>query len=80
MLVNKVYQSKILFQHKSLSVLPCVRPCVQRLTPFPAGESQNVTNKSGYICLRGDKNALRVHLMTPGVPDAPENSMYLRTE
>ena len=36
---------------------PSVRPCVQRLAPIPAGESQD---KSCYICLRGDKNALRV--------------------
>ena len=46
--------SKILFQHKSLSILPFVRPCVRRLAPIPSGESQDVTNKSCSICLRGD--------------------------
>ena len=34
--------------------------CVRRLAPIPAGESQDVTNKSCYIHLRGDKNALGV--------------------
>jgi len=32
--------------------------CVRRLATIPAGESQDVTNKSCSICLRGDKNAL----------------------
>ena len=42
-----------------------VRPSVKTLAPIPAGESQNVTNKSCSICLRGDKKAL-----SPGVPGA----------
>ena len=38
-------------------VRPYVRTCVRRLAPIPAGESQDVTNTSCSICLRGDKNA-----------------------
>ena len=49
---------KILFPTSRLSVHPCVcasvRPSVRRLAPIPAGESQDVTNKSCSICLRGD--------------------------
>jgi len=56
-------QSKILFPTSRLSVHPFVRPIVhasvRRLAPIPAGESQDVTNKSFSICLMGDKNALR---------------------
>ena len=48
----------------SLHVCPSFRASVsasvRRLAPIPAGELQNVTNKSCYICLRDDKNALRV--------------------
>ena len=33
---------------------------VRRLATTPAGESQDVTNKSCSICLKGDKNVLRV--------------------
>ena len=40
------------------SVCPSVRPfvhsSVRRLAPIPAGESQDVTNKSCSICCRGD--------------------------
>ena len=46
--------------HICQSFRVCVCVSVQRPTPIPAGESINVTNKSCYICLRGDKNALRV--------------------
>ena len=52
--------SKYLFEPSRLSVLPSLCASVQRLTPIPAGKSINVTNKSCCICLRGDKNALRV--------------------
>ena len=41
------------------SVRTYERPCVRRLAPIPAGESQDVTNKSCSICLMGDKKALR---------------------
>ena len=37
----------------SLSFRASVRLCARRLTPIPAGESQDVTNKSCSICLRG---------------------------
>ena len=50
-------------RHVCLSIRPYVRtyvrPCVRRLAPIPAGESQDVTNKSCSICLMGDKKALR---------------------
>ena len=51
-------QAKILFPTSPLSVHPSVSPlvsplCVQRLTPIPAGESQDVTNKCCSIYLRG---------------------------
>ena len=57
-----ISQSKILFPTSRLSDHPSVRPsvrplvstCVQRLAPIPAGESQDVTNKSCSICLRDD--------------------------
>ena len=52
--------SKILFPTSRLCVHPLVSACVRRLAPIPAGESQDVTNKSCSICLRGDKNTLRV--------------------
>jgi hypothetical protein len=46
-----------------LSIHSCVHSsvhsCVRRLAPIPACESQDVTNKSCSIYLRGDKNALR---------------------
>ena len=47
---------KYYFQrHVCLSIHACVRPSVRasvrRLTPIPAGESQDVTNKSCSICL-----------------------------
>ena len=63
-----------------LSICFSVCECVRRLAPIPAGESQDVTNKSCYICLRGDKNALRVISLTPGVPGPPESRMYPRSE
>ena len=48
----------------NLHVCPSFRVCVcasvRRLALIPAGESQDVTTKSCYICLMGDKNALRV--------------------
>ena len=56
-----VQTSKTLFPTSRLSVHPFVhpfvRPSVQRLAPISAGESQDVTNKSCSICLRGDRNA-----------------------
>jgi hypothetical protein len=58
---NPICKSKILFPTSRLCVhpfvRPFVRPCVRRLAPIPAGESQDVTNKSCSICLRRDKNA-----------------------
>ena len=45
--------SKILFPTSRLCVHPFVRSSVRRLAPIPAGESQDVTNKSCSICLRG---------------------------
>ena len=59
----KVFSSKILFPTSCLSVHPCVVrccACVRRLAPIPAGESQDVNNESCSICLRGDKNDVRV--------------------
>ena len=54
-------QSKILFPTSCLSVHPLVHyASVQRLAPIPAGESQDVTNKSCSIYLRDEKNVLRV--------------------
>ena len=51
-------KSKILFPTSRLCVHPLVSPlvrtCVRRLAPIPAGESQDVTNKSCSICLMGD--------------------------
>ena len=41
-------------RHVCLSIRPSVRVCVRRLAPIPAGESQDVTNKSCSICLRDD--------------------------
>ena len=65
--ITLAVESKILFPTSRLSVHPSVRAyvrtyvhtCVRRLAPIPAGESQDVTNKSCSICLMGDKNALR---------------------
>ena len=47
-------QSKILFPtYVHPFVRSSVRVCVRRLAPIPADESQDVTNKSCSICLRG---------------------------
>ena len=46
--------SKPLFPPSRLCVHPSVCLCVRRLAPIPAGESQDVTNKSCSICLRDD--------------------------
>ena len=50
--------SKILFPTSRLYVHPSVqsfvRVCVRRLAPIPAGESQDVTNKSCSIYVRSD--------------------------
>ena len=52
---------EILFATSRLSVHPFfVLVSVRRLAPIPAGDSQDVTNKSYSICLRDDKNALTV--------------------
>ena len=52
------WKSKILFPMSRLCVHPLVSPsvrtCVRRLAPIPAGESQDVTNKSCSISLRDD--------------------------
>ena len=37
------------------------------LAPIPEGELLNITNKSCYIYLRGDKNALGVIQLPPGL-------------
>ena len=39
---------------KKSVVIRFVRACVRRLAPIPAGESQDVTNKSCSICLKDD--------------------------
>ena len=59
-----------------LSFHSCIRVCLRRLAPIPAGESQDVTNKSCSVCLRGDKNDLWVTL---GVPGVPKPWMYSRS-
>ena len=54
---------------------PSIRPCVQRLAPISAGESQDVTKKSCSICLRGEKMPSGLP-HDPWVPGAPEPRMY----
>ena len=49
-----IFNLKYYFQrHVCVSIRSFVRSSVQRLAPIPAGESQDVTNKSCSICLRG---------------------------
>ena len=43
-----------------VSIHPSVHLCVRILVLIPPGKSENVTNKKCYICLRGEKNALKV--------------------
>ena len=62
--------SKILF--------PTSRLCVRRLAPIPAGESQDVTNKSCFPYVLG-VTKMPSDPMTPGVPGALEPRMYPRS-
>ena len=50
-----IFNLKYYFQrHVCVSIRQLVSSCVRRLAPIPAGESQDVTNKSCSICLMGD--------------------------
>ena len=56
--LQAVYLKYYFQRHVCVSIRPLVSPlvstCVRRLAPIPAGESQDVTNKSCSICLMGD--------------------------
>ena len=47
--------------------------CVQKLAPFPAVRSQNVTNKSCLICVKSQKYPFWVTLSPPGIYEAMSN-------
>ena len=46
----------------SFCLRPSVRPSVRKLTSIPAGISQNITNKSCFVCVKSKKYASWVTL------------------
>ena len=63
--LNNYFNIKVWLSFCS-SVRLFLRLSFQILAPIPSNKSQNVINKSCYICLRGDKNAFGVSLWPLG--------------